>query len=106
MVDAGLVHREELHPAEAEPVRGVDLADQRLVGVQALGQPPSQLGPELDRRVGDQAGEVVEGHAFSLKVRRRGPCAASTVGSTIGRPPSPKQCPEETITCPEDTCEG
>ena len=62
VVDVALVHGEELHPAVAQPVSGVDLAAQRLVGVQTLGEPPAQLGPVLDGGRLDQATQVVDSH--------------------------------------------
>ena len=62
MIDGALVHGEELHAAEAQAVGGVDLPDQGLVGVQALGQPPAQLGAELDGGLREGTGEIVEGH--------------------------------------------
>ena len=66
VVDGGLVHREELHAAEAETVRRVDLEAQGLVGVQSLRQPPAQLGAVLDGRILQVAQVVVEcGHGCS-----------------------------------------
>ena len=68
MIDGRLVHREELHAAESQPVGGVDLEAQRLVGVQPLGEPPAQLGPELDGRVLQVAQVVIESrHRFSFE---------------------------------------
>ena len=70
VVDVALVHGQELHAAEPEPVSGVDLVPQRLVGVEPLRKPPAQLGTVLDGWVLDEPDEVVHGHDVLLRTIR------------------------------------